>query len=259
MESASIERSSGILVSSASPVQETKAVGMHQGDGVGRRGSGTPGWSRPRRCSRGPRTSRAGRPTGSSRRPARPAPARRREKLKITPPCPSGEIRRVVLLGGRAGERLEPVGVVRGAVLDRPVLHRGGHHVGHGVIEGLALIDGPDQALEDVLGEPLPHHRAREDVAAVDRVHGFELAARRCWGGHRGKPSGKGLRAGARTGGGKITKGPLETRRERGGGDRWSPPPVSPGPPAYCSRLADRRRRRLASAALTALATLGFR
>ena len=71
---------------------------------------------------------------------ARPS-ARRREK-------------RVVLLGGDAGHRLEPVGVVRGAVLDGPVLQRGGDDVGDRRVERLALRDGAPQRAIDVLGQP---------------------------------------------------------------------------------------------------------
>ena len=41
-----------------------------------------------------------------------------------------GRQERVVLLGGQAGHRLEPVRVVRRAVLHGPLLHRGGDDVG---------------------------------------------------------------------------------------------------------------------------------
>jgi hypothetical protein len=41
----------------------------------------------------------------------------------IAPPLPSGLEEAVVLLGGEAGEGIEHVRVVRGAFLDRPVLH----------------------------------------------------------------------------------------------------------------------------------------
>ena len=61
---------------------------------------------------------------------------------------------RVVLLGGDAGERLEPVRVVRRAVLDRPVLHRGGDDVGGRRVERLALGDGAAQRLVDVARQP---------------------------------------------------------------------------------------------------------
>ena len=81
-----------------------------------------------------------------------------------------GAHQRIVLLGGEAGQRLEPVGEVGGAVLDGPVLHRGGHDVGHLGVERLAPVDGPDQALEDLLGEALAHHAPGEDVLAIHLV-----------------------------------------------------------------------------------------
>ena len=82
-----------------------------------------------------------------------------------------GRGQRIVLLGGEAGQRLEPVGVVGGAVLDRPVLHRGRHDVGHGRVERLAAVDGAEQAAVDLLRQALPHHGPREHVAAEDRVN----------------------------------------------------------------------------------------
>ena len=83
---------------------------------------------------------------------------------------PVGSRQRIVLLRGESGQRLEPVGVVRRPILDRPILHGGRHHVGHRGIERLAPIDGAEQAAIDLLGKPLPHHGAGEDVAAEDAV-----------------------------------------------------------------------------------------
>ena len=62
----------------------------------------------------------------------------------------------VVLLGGRAGQRLEPVRVVGRALLERPVLHRRGHLVG----ERRRRAARRDRSsawslLEDVLRQPL--------------------------------------------------------------------------------------------------------
>ena len=85
-------------------------------------------------------------------------------------PAPVRAGERVVLLGGQAGERLEPVGVVARAVLDGPVLHRRRDHVGHGGIERLTVIDGAKEAAIHLLGEPLPHDAAGEDVGAEDGV-----------------------------------------------------------------------------------------
>ena len=50
-------------------------------------------------------------------------------------------VERVVLLGGRAGERLEPVRVVGRAALHRPLAHRRGDGVGERRLERLALGD----------------------------------------------------------------------------------------------------------------------
>ena len=60
----------------------------------------------------------------------------------------------VVLLGGDAGQRLEPVRVVRGAVLDRPVLQRAGDDVGHRVIDRFAVRNGAAQRAEHFLRQP---------------------------------------------------------------------------------------------------------
>ena len=51
----------------------------------------------------------------------------------------------VVLLGGAAREGLEPVGEVRGALRERPVLHRVRHVVRDGRVEGFPLVDGGEQ------------------------------------------------------------------------------------------------------------------
>ena len=80
--------------------------------------------------------------------------------------------KRIVLLGGDAGQRLEPVRVVRRAVLHRPVLQRGGHRVGHGRIEGFALRDGAAQRVIGGLRQALllfrvVEHQAAEHVSAA--------------------------------------------------------------------------------------------
>jgi hypothetical protein len=43
------------------------------------------------------------------------------------------------------------------------------------MVERVALVDGAEQTPENVLGKSLTHHRAREHIAAVQRVHGLEL------------------------------------------------------------------------------------
>ena len=76
-----------------------------------------------------------------------------------------------MLLRGDAGERLEPVRVVRRAVLDRPVLHRRGHRIGHRRVERLAVRDGPPQRLIHGFRQPLLLHGIAEDQAA-ERLRG---------------------------------------------------------------------------------------
>ncbi|VWM24384.1 Uncharacterised protein [Collinsella intestinalis] len=73
----------------------------------------------------------------------------------------------VVLLARDARERLEPVGVVGGALGDCPLLHGVGHGVGHVEVERLAFLDGRRELLVHVLGEPLLHDVFGEDHRAV--------------------------------------------------------------------------------------------
>ena len=68
-------------------------------------------------------------------------------------------VERVVLLRGRAGQRLEPVGEVGRALLHRPLLHRGGDGVGEDRVEREALVERLLEALEDL----------RRDALALDR------------------------------------------------------------------------------------------
>ena len=74
--------------------------------------------------------------------------------------------KRVVLFGGDAGQRLEPVRVVRGAVLDRPVLHRRRDGVGDRRVERLAVRDRPAQRLIDRLRQARLLHVVVEHEAA---------------------------------------------------------------------------------------------
>ena len=83
-------------------------------------------------------------------------------------PSPVGAQERVVLLGGGAGHRHEPVGVVGGAVGQRPFLHAVGDRVDDGRIERLEAVDRPAQLLEDRLGQVLALGLLAEDVLAVD-------------------------------------------------------------------------------------------
>jgi len=75
-----------------------------------------------------------------------------------------GAVERVVLLRREPGERLEPVRVVGGPLLERPVLHRRRHGVGELRVEGRTLLDGGLQLTVDVLGQPLALGHRAEDV-----------------------------------------------------------------------------------------------
>ena len=71
-----------------------------------------------------------------------------------------------MLLGGDAGERLEPVRVVGRAMLERPVLdgHRDG--IGHRHVQGLAAVDRAPEGLVDGPGQFDPLYGVAEDEPA---------------------------------------------------------------------------------------------
>ncbi len=77
----------------------------------------------------------------------------------------------VVLLGGDARQRLEPVGVVGGALLDGPLLHGVGDDVGHVLVQRRALLDGLHQLLVGGLGQTLAHDVLVEHHGAVQIGH----------------------------------------------------------------------------------------
>ena len=77
----------------------------------------------------------------------------------------------VVLLGGAAREGLEPVGEVRGALRERPVLHRVRHVVRDGRVEGLALVDRGEELRGGGLRQEGADFLLAEHVLAVRR-HG---------------------------------------------------------------------------------------
>ncbi len=81
----------------------------------------------------------------------------------------SGRNEAVVLFGGDAGQRLEPVGVVSGTVGDSPVLHGSGHRVGDGSVQLRTLVDGSAQRRIHVSGKiglhyPVIKHQTAEIV-----------------------------------------------------------------------------------------------
>ena len=79
----------------------------------------------------------------------------------------------VVLLSGEAGHRVEHVGVVGGALLQRPVLHGHRDRVGDRGVELGAFIDRRHDGLVDRLGQPCLHLGLGKDVGAEDLAGGF--------------------------------------------------------------------------------------
>ena len=63
-----------------------------------------------------------------------------------------------MLLRRDAGQRLEPVGIVRRAVLDGPFLHGLRNRIRNGRVQLIPLIDGLFQLPVYVLWKTLPHH-----------------------------------------------------------------------------------------------------
>ena len=88
-----------------------------------------------------------------------------RERLDEPPVVVPGD-ERVVLFRGRPGHRLEPVGKVRRAVLQGPVLHRLGDDVGDLGTQAFAFADGLAQGAKGLFGQALLHGAPAERVAA---------------------------------------------------------------------------------------------
>ena len=74
----------------------------------------------------------------------------------------------VVLLGGDAGEGLEPVGIMGRALLDGPLLHGVGDDVGHVDVKRHAFLDGSHELLVGGLGQALLHRVLVEHHGSVD-------------------------------------------------------------------------------------------
>ena len=74
----------------------------------------------------------------------------------------------VMLLGGDAGKRLEPMRVVRASILDGPLLHGMRHSVGRILVKRGAVLDGLVQTLVHRLGQPVVHDLVVEHHASVD-------------------------------------------------------------------------------------------
>ena len=74
----------------------------------------------------------------------------------------------VVLFGGDARKRLEPVRIMRGTVFDRPFLHGVRDHVRHFDIERLSLFDRFREVLVRLGWETLLHDVVVEDQGSED-------------------------------------------------------------------------------------------
>ncbi len=85
----------------------------------------------------------------------------------------------VVLFRGKAGQRIEDMGVMVRAAFHGPGFHGVGHHVGHGGVEATAEVDGGAQGFVHGLGQVTPHGLVVEDVAAVI-FRGIGVAFGRC-------------------------------------------------------------------------------
>ena len=83
-----------------------------------------------------------------------------------------------MLLGGHAGQGLEPVGVVGRALGHRPVLHGIGDGIGDADIQLLALVDGFAQGPVHVRGErgahdPVVKHQFAEHFRDLSHDRSF--------------------------------------------------------------------------------------
>ena len=63
----------------------------------------------------------------------------------------------VVLFRGRSGQRLEPVGIMRGAFVERPAFHRICNIISHGSVQRRPFRKGFVKSLEHRFRKPFPH------------------------------------------------------------------------------------------------------
>ncbi len=80
----------------------------------------------------------------------------------------AGSEEAVMLLGGKPGHGLELVGVMRGALLHRPVLNRGGDGIGDRRIQRRAMFNRFLNRLEDRFGQPGSLHLFIENIDAEE-------------------------------------------------------------------------------------------
>ena len=94
-----------------------------------------------------------------------------------------GRQKGVVLFSGNVGQRLEPVGEVRRALGDGPVLHGVGHHVSHAAVEVAPFLNGLLQFFIGIVRQKRAHHRVAEDHGSEDRLNVAHTSLRiRCIG-----------------------------------------------------------------------------
>ena len=80
-----------------------------------------------------------------------------------------------MLLGGNAGQRLEPMGKVGRAVLDGPILHGIRHHIRYLVVQASALVNGLLQGNIDVMGKAFFHLSVVKYQCAENVRYGFHV------------------------------------------------------------------------------------
>ena len=85
----------------------------------------------------------------------------------------------IVLFGGGAGQRLEPVGVMRSALLNRPRLHGAGGRVRHGGVKLLAGRHAGGKAFVNLSGQARAHLLIGKNAAAVKRRN-IQIFAHAC-------------------------------------------------------------------------------
>ncbi len=83
-------------------------------------------------------------------------------KLHNHMPALDGGNKAVVLFRSDAGHGLKPVGKMRSALFNGPILHRIGHHVRHGSVQAPAVADGVLHCPVGLLREPFLHNRVVE-------------------------------------------------------------------------------------------------
>ena len=76
-----------------------------------------------------------------------------------------------MFFGRNACQGLEPVGIMGGSVLDRPVLHGLGDHIRVGGGEFSALLHDLADISEDALGHGGPHLAEGKYILAVDLLY----------------------------------------------------------------------------------------